>query len=185
MVELDKRQQAQDQGFGAGLPPVVIRKALESDLREIEWEGTFSQYRNVYKEVFKRTENGLALMWVMELPEWGLVGQAFVQLRSTDRKTADGKRRAYLHSFRVRPAWQGRGLGTRLMAVIEEELLERGFRELTLNVSLENEGALRLYKRLGYEVVSEIPGRWSYYDPEGVLRQVHEPGYRMIKRLGE
>jgi ribosomal protein S18 acetylase RimI-like enzyme len=69
------------------------------------------------------------------------------------------------------------------MQVIESDLQARGFRELTLNVARENEGALRLYQRLGYQVEKEITGCWSYYDPENVLRHVREPGYRMMKRI--
>lgn len=164
---------------------VTIRQAQETDLPAIEWEGAYREYRNVYADVFRRVECGLAVMWVAELAEWGLVGQVFVQFTSQDRNTADGRRRAYVHSFRVRPAWRGRGLGTRLMAVAEADLQARGFREVTLNVARDNQGALQLYQRLGYEVVRKVPGRWSYYDPDGVLRHVSEPGYRMMKRLLE
>ena len=181
MVELSKRPTVSE--TDPLFSQVVIRHAEEADLRPIEWEGAYRQYRNVYAEVYQRAEHGLAVMWVMEMPAHGLIGQAFVQLQSNDRRTADGKHRAYMHSFRVRPGWQGHGLGSRLMSVVEADLLSRGFRELTLNVSRENESAQRLYTRLGYAVIAEIPGSWSYYDPEGVLRQVHEPGYRMMKRL--
>ena len=185
-MDLDKLDQ---RTTGAGLETdpwlseVVIRYAEEGDLRAIEWDGDYREFRNVYAEVYRRMESGLALMWVAELADWGLVGQAFVQFKTNDRKTADGKRRAYLHSFRVRSDWQGCGLGTRLMKVVEKDLQGRGFREVTLNVACENEGALRLYQRLGYQVIEEIPGCWSYYDPDNVLRHVREPGYRMMKRI--
>lgn len=168
---------------GKELSQISIRKASEIDLPEIEWEGKYREFRNVYAEVYRRMESGLAVMWVAELAGWGLVGQVFVQFKSHDKKTADGKRRAYVHSFRVRPVWQGRGLGTWLMNVAESDLLERGFREVTLNVGKENQGALRLYRRLGYWVVKEISGCWSYYDPENKLKHIKEPGYRMMKRL--
>lgn len=183
MAEVDK-QTPQTDSPEPWLSQVVIRLAEKSDLREIEWGGAYREYRNVYREVYQRMESGLALMWVAELAEWGLVGQAFVQFKSNDRQAANGRTRAYVHSFRVRPAWQGRGLGSRLMEVVERDLLARGFREVTLNVARENEGALRLYQRLGYEIAAEVPGRWSYYDPDNKLKHVHEPGYRMLKRLG-
>jgi ribosomal protein S18 acetylase RimI-like enzyme len=183
MGKLDKPRQQIRFGVNGRLPQVVIRHAVEDDLRAIEWGEAYREYRSVYAEVYQRMGKGLALMWVAEQPDWGLIGQAFVQFKTNDRKTADGRRRAYVHSFRVKPAWQGRGLGSRLMEVVEEDLAGRGFREVTLNVAKDNLGALRLYRRLGYEVVSEIPGRWSYYDPEGVLKHVCEPGFRMIKRL--
>ena len=165
------------------LNKIEIRLADKSDLREMEWEGEYQHFRRVYNDVYDRSRRGLALMWVAELPGEGLLGQAFIQLRMTDRSSADGKKRAYLHSFRVRPAVRGQGLGTAIMRHVEQDLLRRGFRELTLNVSEENEGAIRLYLRLGYKIVKRISGEWAYYDDQGRLQTVAEPGYRLIKQL--
>lgn len=162
---------------------VQYRKLVEADLREIEWEGAYTLYRRVYEDVYQRVERGQALMWVAELPELGLVGQAFVQLKMTDRSCANGRTRAYIHSFRVRPAMRNRGLGTALLAFVEQDLVQRGFREVTLNVAENNEGALRLYQRLGYKFVKKISGEWSFYDEKGKLQNVVEPGYRLIKKL--
>ena len=167
------------------LSRVRYRKAVEADLREMEWEGAYKRFRQVYADVYHRAARGLALMWVAELPEFGLAGQAFVQLKMHDLSTANGKTRAYIHSFRVRPAMRGRGLGTAIMAFIERDLIQRGFKEVTLNVAEENEGAMRLYRRLGYTVVKKIPGNWSYYDDKGKLQHVVEPGYRLVKWLKE
>jgi ribosomal protein S18 acetylase RimI-like enzyme len=183
MAEIDKPQLQTSRGEDDWLSKVVVRHAREDDLPAIEWGEAYREFRNVYAEAYRRMTKGLAVMWLAELPDWGLVGQAFVQLKSNDRKMADGRRRAYVHSFRVRPAWQGRGLGSNIMQVVEDDLLQRGFREVTLNVAKDNPGALRLYQRLGYEVIAEIPGKWSYYDPNGVLRHIREPGYRLMKGL--
>jgi len=164
---------------------VRYRKAVEADLRMIEWEGAYTKYRRVYQNVYERTALGLAVMWVAELPGFGLIGQAFVQLKMHDRSCANGRTRAYLHSFRVRPAMRSHGLGTRLMEIIEQDLIQRGYRELTLNVAEDNENALRLYRRLGYTVMKKISGEWSFYDDQGKLQEVVEPGFRLMKVLGE
>ena len=71
------------------------------------------------------------------------------------------------------------------MSHAESDLVQRRFQELTLNVARDNPGAIRLYKRLGYRILKEIPGRWSYYDDQGRLQRVSEPGYRLIKELGK
>lgn len=160
-----------------------IRPAVEADLREMEWEGRYKRYRRVYQEVFERTLEGQAVMWVVELPSFGLIGQAFVQYKMHDSSSANGTTRAYLHSFRVRPAMQRQGVGTALMNFIEADLVQRGFRELTLNVAEDNPDALRLYQRLGYLVLKRIPGRWTYFDENGKLQHVAEPGFRLIKIL--
>ncbi|MBN2044282.1 MAG: GNAT family N-acetyltransferase [Anaerolineales bacterium] len=165
------------------LDGIRIRQAVQSDLRGMEWEGEFQRFRGVYADVFARAQRGLAVMWVAEVPGIGLAGQAFVQLKMADRSCADGRKRAYLHSFRVRPEFRGQGLGTAMMQYVEDDLIGRDFQELTLNVAEDNPDAIRLYQRLGYRIVKRISGKWSYYDDQGHLRQVSEPGYRLIKRL--
>jgi ribosomal protein S18 acetylase RimI-like enzyme len=91
--------------------------------------------------------------------------------------------RAYVYALRVRPAYRGMGVGTRLIQNSETDLFKRGFRHITLNVSRDNLPALHLYKRLGYRIVAADPGRWSYLDEKGVRHNVHEPAWRMEKML--
>lgn len=160
-----------------------IRPAVEADLREMEWEGRYKRYRRVYLDVFERMLDGKAIMWVIDLPSFGLIGQAFIQFKMTDSSCANGSTRAYLHSFRVRPALRGQGIGTTLMTFIEDDLVQRGFRELTLNVAKDNPDAIRLYQRLGYRMLKHISGSWSYYDENGKLQYENEPGFRLIKSL--
>lgn len=161
-----------------------VRPAVESDLREMEWEGSYKRYRRVYLDVFERMLEGKAIMWVVDLPAFGLIGQAFIQFKMTDSSCANGSTRAYLHSFRVRPALRNQGIGTALMNFIEDDLTQRGFRELTLNVAKDNPDAIRLYQRLGYRVLKHISGSWSYFDENGNLQHEIEPGFRLIKSLG-
>lgn len=166
------------------LSRVSIRTAVKKDLARMEWGGEYARFRRIYAEVFERSQRGLAVMWVADLAEAGLIGQALVQLENAGKPDmADGVRRAYVHSFRVRPDYRNAGLGTRLMAAVEADLVARGFKEAVLNVTRENPGALRLYRRLGYRVIGSDPGRWTYLDEKGIRREVEEPGYRMLKRL--
>lgn len=46
-----------------------------------------------------------------------------------------------------------RGYGTATTSAVVAELLRRGMREIVLNVSQTNEGAIRIYERLGFERV--------------------------------
>jgi ribosomal protein S18 acetylase RimI-like enzyme len=69
------------------------------------------------------------------------------------------------------------------MNTIESDLKQRGFQQVTLNVSQDNQDARRFYERLRYTVIAFDPGRWSYIDNEGKRRDVHEPAWRMIKDL--
>jgi len=56
----------------------------------------------------------------------------------------------YICGMAVIPEYRGRGLGTRLLALAEEQAAERGFDKLSLIVFEQNEGAKRLYDRHGY-----------------------------------
>lgn len=160
---------------------VLIRHAESSDLAALEWEGEYARLRNVYAEVFKRMQNGLAIMWVADLPIWGIIGQVFVQLVSKEAELADGKNRAYVHSFRVRSAFQKAGVGSMLMSKVEQDLIKRGYSEISLNVGKDNPDARRIYDHLGYLVVKKDPGKWWYYDHNNKLQHVNEPSWRMLK----
>jgi len=49
------------------------------------------------------------------------------------------------------------GLATRLMQEIEKRLLAGGCRQVYLETAVNNEPALRLYQKLGYEILRKLP----------------------------
>ena len=165
------------------LNQLQVRPVVNSDLRAMEWEGEYARFRRVYAEAFERMKMGDSMMWVAELPGIGLIGQVFIQLICPRPELADGKERAYLYSFRVREAYRSLGVGSHMMDVVEDDLRERGFHYVTLNVARDNPRAQRLYQRHGYRVVAPEPGIWSYTDEKGYWRRVEEPAWRMEKLL--
>ncbi len=172
------------------LPPdwrsqVLIRQLTEADLPDLEWEGRFKHFRRLNAQALKRAQEGRAVLWAADLPEFGLIGQVFVQHTASRPEVADGVTRAYIHAVRVREACQNAGIGALMMQTAEADLFQRGFRFVTLNVEQDNPAAQRFYERLGYQVVAPEPGRWSYYDHLGRKRKVHEPSWRMEKELKE
>jgi GNAT superfamily N-acetyltransferase len=54
---------------------------------------------------------------------------------------------------------RGRGIGTRLSHAAEELARTRGYSDISISASLANEGALRLYRRLGYREADLPPQR--------------------------
>ena len=165
------------------LAQVVIRQAARADLEALEWEGEFAHFRNMYLDTYHLAEAGRAIIWIAEKTEEGLIGQLFVSLIGGRPELADGETRAYVFGFRVRPAFRNLGVGTRMMQTVEDDLHERGFRMVTLNVARVNHSARRFYERLGYQVVADEPGVWSYRDQYGMRQEVHEPAWRMEKAL--
>lgn len=162
---------------------VVIRPAVKSDLPALEWEGEFRHFRILYNNAYARMLQGTSMIWIAEQTGTGLIGQVFLQLVSDRPELADGWQRAYLYSFRIKPEYRNQGLGSKMVAVLEEFLIERLFSRVTLNVARDNHDAIRLYKRLGYQIVAEEPGVWSFPDESGKWHTVQEPSWRMEKLL--
>lgn len=76
----------------------------------------------------------------------------------------------YINTVCIDPHFRGKGIGTRLFAFAEELAKETGIRKLSLNVETQKEAAIRLYKRLGYEIVSP----WTI---------IGEPFHHMVKKV--
>jgi ribosomal protein S18 acetylase RimI-like enzyme len=171
------------EGIEGKLNGIVIRQVQREDLSALEWDGEYTHFRRLYAEAFRRAEIGESVLWVAELPEYGLIGQLFVHLDSRRHELADGETRAYIYGFRIRPAFRRQGIGTRMLRIAETDLARRGYRRVVLNVGRENLEARQLYERHGYFVTGTDPGRWSYIDDQGNLRDVHEPAWRMEKEL--
>jgi ribosomal protein S18 acetylase RimI-like enzyme len=72
-----------------------------------------------------------------------------------------------------------------MLRVVENDLILRGFRILTLNVGKDNPSAVRFYERIGFRILHSDEGRWSYIDHKGMRRSVSEPAWRMEKYLSK
>lgn len=162
--------------------PVLIRAATREDLPKLEWYGTYAYTRNFIRRAYVEQAQGRRAMLVADLNGFP-VGQVYLQFIANNPAVADGQTRAYLYAFRVIEHLRGCGIGTLLMRHAEHEVARRGFGWLMLQVAKENPAALRLYQRLGYAVIGEDPGDWSYVDHRGVVQHVHEPVWVMQKPL--
>ena len=162
---------------------VVIRQVMREDLPGLEWEGEYTHFRRMYADAFQRAESGEEILWVAEVAPSRLIGQLFVHLDNQRNDISGREPHAYLYGFRIRPVYRGRGIGSLMLRVAEQDLLQRGYRRVVLNVSRTNLEARRLYERMGYRVFGTDPGRWSYVDDQGKTREVHEPAWRMEKIL--
>lgn len=63
---------------------------------------------------------------------------------------ADGKNRVHLHHARVSEELRGKGIGSQLVRVAEDEARRRELKEITLGVEETNTKAIKLYEKLGY-----------------------------------
>lgn len=162
---------------------IHIRPLLDTDLIALEWEGDFRHFHNLYAQHYASSLQGAALIWVAENFQKQIIGQVFILLNARQSKIADGSTRAYLFSFRIKPRWRNLGIGGHMLQFVENQLVLQGFIWVRLNVAKDNKDARRMYEAHGYRVIGSDPGDWSYMDDLGVVQQVHEPAWKMIKRL--
>jgi ribosomal protein S18 acetylase RimI-like enzyme len=66
-----------------------------------------------------------------------------------------GAFKGYIQTIAVSPAWQGRGIGSKLVAFAEERIFSES-PNVFICVSDFNDKARRLYERLGYKMVGEL-----------------------------
>jgi ribosomal protein S18 acetylase RimI-like enzyme len=165
------------------LENITIRNLRKTDLPALEWEGEFIHFRNVYADLYMKIEKGTARAWVAVNSANFMIGQVFLQLTSDRLELADGWNRAYLYSFRIRPNYQSNGLGTKILSILEDELVRLKYTRLTLNVANDNLRAIKLYKNCGFQIVADEPGVWSYPDHNDVWQTIVEPAWRMEKKL--
>ena len=74
----------------------------------------------------------------------------------------------------ILPEARRAGLGTKLMSACEERLRSLGCAAVYLETAVNNESALRLYRKLGYEVLNTLP---QYYASHSL------DAFQLAKRL--
>jgi [ribosomal protein S18]-alanine N-acetyltransferase len=74
----------------------------------------------------------------------------------------------------VDPAWQGRGVGTRLMLVLVREAVARGATALTLEVRAGNQAAQALYRRFGFDAAGTRAGYYAESGEDAVIMWANE-----------
>lgn len=78
----------------------------------------------------------------------------------------------YVNAVAISERYRGAGLGSRLLSVAEEIARMLGKRGISLIVSDANAGAMRLYRRIGYDETARRPivkDGWSHSGNEWVL----------------
>jgi ribosomal protein S18 acetylase RimI-like enzyme len=100
-----------------------------------------------------RPETGF--VWLAEIESqdaWQAVG-ACVVCRAIS--TSRGSLVAKLDDVTVDPAWQGRGIGGRMLDTLREHLRLEGITRIDCGCHRDNEGAWRFYERLGFQALGE------------------------------
>jgi ribosomal protein S18 acetylase RimI-like enzyme len=103
----------------------------------------------------KRTQFLRTVAWMLRCMRFDFIRQfpAFLQAHSlggwVDRKEY------YISSLAVYPHYRGEGVGTALLRHVEEVAIGQGCTRISLEAAWKNTGAIRLYRRCGFEIRQE------------------------------
>ncbi|MFP4597447.1 MAG: GNAT family N-acetyltransferase [Persicimonas sp.] len=151
---------------GEGLPSWLWARSAQDgedafevgQRRAVREEGGFS-YRNAHVIEVDGQVAGMLLGYRLPEPyEVGDLSELPEVVRPLVELEAQAPGTWYVNAVAVFEAFRGRGLGTQLMDLAEQLARDSGADELSLIVAENNDGARRLYERLGYEVRAGRPG---------------------------
>lgn len=163
-------------------PNFKIRNATKDDLLALEWDGEYRIFRRLYRRAMNEAMQGRRILLVADL-EGRPIGQIFIQLHTVPADPLKLPKTGYFYSFRVRPEYRNMGIGSTLISRAEGALRMRAFQRVLIGVAKDNQSALRLYQRRGYQIITEDPGEWSFVDHENKLREIVEPTFILEKYL--
>jgi [ribosomal protein S18]-alanine N-acetyltransferase len=81
----------------------------------------------------------------------------------------------HINNVAIRPALRGQGIGSHLMQRVFEEARRLGAKRATLEVRRSNEGARRLYERLGFYVAGKRPNYYTNPVEDALILWRDEP----------
>jgi ribosomal-protein-alanine N-acetyltransferase len=131
----------------SGNPSVTVRAAHLRDLSTI-----LSLDRRIFGPIwhkpFNSFEEALARAFAFTVAEQDgqIIGYQWCERH---------ERRAHLTRLAVRPGWEGRGVGTRLLTEALVALVEAGTDWITLNTQESNSRSRTLYERQGFRLTSD------------------------------
>jgi len=148
---------------------VRVRRAELSDLEDLVAleESSFAIDRLSREQYRRHLDSETAQVLVASANHRRFLGTAVVFFRK-------GTKVARLYSIATHAEARGKGVGSALLEASEQLARRRGCKVLRLEVRTDNDAAIRLYERLGYERI----GRYARYYGDGA------DAWRYEKKVG-
>jgi ribosomal protein S18 acetylase RimI-like enzyme len=150
-----------------GVGVLVVDDLRADDLPVLEWSGSRLHLESVAQNLARVPEHADYLCVRAS------VGGAAVAKGGVDYEEHPGG--GTIWQVAVHPELQGLGLGSFLIAACEERIRRRGLPTAWIGVEDGNDGALRLYERLGYSPSGRWSSSWAALNESG-QEYVHEAG---------
>lgn len=127
---------------------MIIKRTGVKEMLEI-WNGRFEDF---VERISARVESGEEECWLMydeQAGKW--IGELHIRWNNPDKpEEANGVDTACLEAFRMDEAYQGRHLGTQLMARCLNRIRERGFTRATIGADDDDPKLGPMYQRWGF-----------------------------------
>ncbi|NJR40080.1 MAG: GNAT family N-acetyltransferase [Leptolyngbyaceae cyanobacterium CSU_1_4] len=131
---------------GSGLDRALLLKFMQRTYQELYPAHSFAHLAQTIEQYLS---SETPLLWVEQTQQ--PIGCLWLG-NATDQ--VQGDRHSYIFLLYVQPTHRRQGIGAALMQHAENLARERGDRQLGLQVFQQNQVALNLYAKLGYEVQS-------------------------------
>jgi len=135
---------------------LTIRDLEPGDLSDLDWSGGSAHIRAVAAALQDSYAGDVGLV-VLALANGRLVAMGGVDFRLDPRC-------GRLWMLAVHHRLQSLGLGTRLIAALEDRIVASGRSRARLSVELDNPRAADLYRRLGYRELGPVRESWPLDD---------------------
>ena len=84
-----------------------------------------------------------------------LVGIKNNEIRAVVMGAFDG-RRGYVHHLAVKPEYQRKGYGRKMMEELHKRFLMKDIKKVHLFIEVDNEGVIEFYKKIGWHVRDDL-----------------------------
>ena len=142
-----------------GVAALSVDDLQQEDIPQLKWSGSPLHIESV-RDALTRVASGSVEYLVVRAPCGRPIAKGGIE-------HADPHGPGKLWQLATHPELQSLGIGTHLMAELEDRVRSRGHSVAWLGVELENVRARALYERLGYELFAEEMDGWETEDATG------------------
>lgn len=131
------------------IPEIEFRLAKLEDIQILAEIDSACFHTNVRRMVERFTENfeeQTRQVWIAAA-SGQYIGKAHIRF--------DDDNMAFIHDLGVLPTYQGKGYAKAMVIKLRENLKKEGYMQVALDVLKDNETAIKLYERCGFELIAE------------------------------
>ncbi len=142
------------------LPQVELRLAKEEDIKtlaEIDSACFHTNVRRMVERFQESMKEKNRRIWIASV-DGQYVGKAHIRY--------DEENVAFIHDLGVLPTFQRKGYAKAMVMILRDLLKKEGYSKIALDVLKDNQAAIQLYERCGFELIAEHQF-WEF--PAGLL----------------